>query len=204
VKLVSLKQAAQGAGFAGDIRRLGQAMLWIATNPDPVDPLNPAPFLDSAPFYGDRNHGHLQSLKFYDPSLYYLIKWMVLNPVPPTMHEVLAHPYFMTVSERKSFGLALGGGMIGACLCPNPHVNTVATREIAVFDAVGPEMKDYLDHQLGLMFETTIATAIPHPPVTPQPLVPPNPSNLAGEQQFCDGIYQLLCTCSPPSPAVFL
>jgi len=116
----------------------------------------------------------------------------------------------MTVSERKSFGLALGGGMIGACLCPNPHVNTVATRENAVFDAVGPEMKDYLDHQLGLMFETTKSTAMPHPLVAPHPLPPPpnplNPSplNLAGEQQFRDGIYQLLCTCSPPSPAVFL
>jgi hypothetical protein len=63
------------------------------------------------------------------------------------MHEVLRHPYFMTVSERRSFGIALGGGMIGAFVCPDPGVKTEQTREQAIADAVETELMIYLHHQ---------------------------------------------------------
>ena len=111
VKLVSLKAAAMGgipdSGFDCDIRQLGHTMLSIATNPDNRD---------------------LESLKTYDPSLYFLIKWMTSHSLP-TMHEVLRHPYFMSTTERKAFGLALGGGMIGAFLADDADASDSAKRE---------------------------------------------------------------------------
>ena len=99
----------------------------------------------------------LPCLKAYDPSLYFLLKWMTTEAPahPPTMHEVLRHPYFMSPAERQTFAIALGGGMIGAYLCDDPHQSEEDKRNEALCAAVQVELTNHLEHQLGLMLTKT-------------------------------------------------
>ena len=97
----------------------------------------------------------LLCLKAYDPSLYFLLKWMTVSAHPPSMHEVLRHPYFMSPAERQTFAIALGGGMIGAYLCDDPHQHEENKRNEALCAAVKDELRNHLEHQLGLMFKET-------------------------------------------------
>jgi hypothetical protein len=147
VKLVGLKQANRQADYQKDVRDLGVAMCWIATN-------RGSPCPDFAT--------QLQSLKSYDPSLYFLISWMTNSPPKPvpSMEEVLRHPYFMSPAQRQTFGIAIGGGMIGAYLCENLHENSVWQRNDALCRAVWPELKTYFNHHLGLMFDETTAAVV--------------------------------------------
>jgi hypothetical protein len=182
VKLVSLKAAAMGQapdlGFDCDIRQLGLTMLSVATNPANRD---------------------IESLKTYDPSLYFLIKWMISDSLP-TIHEVLRHPYFMSTTERKAFGLALGGGMIGAFLADDADASDSAKREQAVVDAVGSELKNHLDDQLRCMLDATkihVASAVDAPRVE-APVLPPAQPATVDEKKYCDGIYRLLVARGSP------
>jgi hypothetical protein len=151
VKLVGLKRAGKGreANYQNDVRDLGAAMCWIATVRDNSRP-------------DDRDFAaQLQSLKSYDPSLFFLITWMTNTPPnehPPTMQEVLRHPYFMSPAQRQTFGIAIGGGMIGAYLCKLPHENKIWERSDVLCRAVGPELEKHFNHQLGLMFDTTTSS----------------------------------------------
>ena len=97
----------------------------------------------------------LLCLKAYDPSLYFLLEWMTAPAHPPSMHEVLRHPYFMSPAERQTFAIALGGGMIGAYLCDDPHQHEENKRNEALCAAVKVELRNHLEHQLGLMFTKT-------------------------------------------------
>ena len=97
----------------------------------------------------------LLCLKAYDPSLYFLLEWMTAPAHPPSMHEVLRHPYFMSPAERQTFAIALGGGMIGAYLCDDPHQHKEDKRNEALCAAVKVELRNHLEHQLGLMFKET-------------------------------------------------
>ncbi len=141
MKLVGLKKAATGANVSGDIRQLGLTMLWLAT----VTPGQQHQDSDPLP----------RSLKAYDPSLYFLLSWM-LSDSPPDALEVLRHPYFMTPAERQTFGIALGGGktcgMIGSYLCANPHKPLAENTDNALWSAVQVELTQHLDGQLGAMF----------------------------------------------------
>ncbi len=198
MKLVSLKVAAIGQtpGFDRDIRQLGETMLRIATNPNPPNP----------------NIRDVESLKTYDPSLYFLIKWMTSESLP-TMHEVLRHPYFMSTTERKAFGLALGGGMIGAFLSDdaNPSHRATRQRDQAIVDAVGHELKNHLDKQLRQMLVVTkshVASAAEAGDVVPAvptglPDIETNDRwavmiekfiDAPGEIAFCNNIHSLLST----------
>ena len=142
MKLVGLKKAATGANFSGDIKQLGQTMLWIATVLPEQQHQDPNLLL--------------RSLKAYDPSLYFLLSWM-LSDCPPDALEVLRHPYFMTPAERQTFGIALGGGktcgMIGSYLCDNPHNPLAKHMDDALWSAVKVELIQHLDCQLGVMFD---------------------------------------------------
>jgi hypothetical protein len=142
VKLVGLSKIASTSDFKSDVQQLGRTMEYLASEL----PLKAK--LD---------------LKAYDPSLNFLLKWMQSGEEPPTMHEVLRHPFFMTPAERLTFGIALGGGsklgMIGSYLCDNPHDAKSADVDDAFFEAVNQELTEYLETQLRLMFEGTSAAA---------------------------------------------
>jgi hypothetical protein len=142
VKLVGLSKIASTSDFKSDVQQLGRTMEYLASEL----PLKAK--LD---------------LKAYDPSLNFLLKWMQ-SEEPPTMHEVLRHPFFMTPAERLTFGIALGGGsklgMIGYYLCPNPHDAKSADVDVAFFEAVNKELTAHLETQLRLMFEGTSSKAL--------------------------------------------
>ncbi len=145
--MVGLKRAKAASSFDEDVdedvKNLGETMCWIAT----VNSEH-----DARDFVS-----RLLCLKAHDPSLYFLLKWMTAEAPahPPSMHEVLLHPYFMSPAERQTFAIALGGGMIGAYLCDDPHQNEENKRNEALCAAVQVELRNHLEHQLGLMFKET-------------------------------------------------
>jgi len=148
VKLIGLKKAAHGGNFSVDIQQLGRTMLWMAT-------VLPEHSAASSP---PSDASALCTLKAYDPSLHFLLTWM-LSDSPPDALEVLRHPYFMTSAERQTFGIALGGGktcgMIGSYLCDNPHNPLATDTTDALWSAVKDELTQHLDGQLGVMFHAT-------------------------------------------------
>ena len=107
----------------------------------------------------DESIQQLKALKAYDPSLYFLVRWMLDERDPPDMHGVLRHPYFTTPAEKQTFGVALGlgktSGMIGSYLCENPHNPNEEEASTALWNAVKDELTIHLDHQLSIMFEAT-------------------------------------------------
>jgi hypothetical protein len=142
VKLVGLSKMTSTSNFQSDVQQLGETMEYLATQ------LPSATKLD---------------LEAYDPSLHFLLKWMQNKEDPPTMHEVLRHPFFITPAERLTFGIALGGGsklgMIGSYLCKTPHMANADCIDIALFKAVNVDFTKHLNSQLNLMFEETTSEA---------------------------------------------
>ena len=76
VKLVGLSKMTSTSNFQSDVQQLGETMEYLATQ------LPSATKLD---------------LEAYDPSLHFLLKWMQNKEDPPTMHEVLRHPFFLSL-----------------------------------------------------------------------------------------------------------
>ncbi len=136
VKLVSLKKAAAGSSFRSDVLALGRTMLEIASNNKNVD-----------------------ELRSYDPSLFLLVQWM-LSDEAITMAEVLRHPYFMSPSERQTFAIAMGGGMIANYLQGAAHAAGIR----AIREAIQPSLDECLTRELSRLFEQTRVAGAAAPP----------------------------------------
>ena len=136
VKLVSLKKAAAGSSFRSDVLALGQTMLEIVSNNKNID-----------------------ELRSYDPSLFLLVQWM-LSDEAITMAEVLRHPYFMSPSERQTFAIAMGGGMIANYLQGAAHAAGIR----AIREAIQPSLDECLTRELSRLFEQTRVAGAAAPP----------------------------------------
>jgi hypothetical protein len=136
VKLVSLKKAAAGSSFRSDVLAPGRTMLEIASNNKNID-----------------------ELRSYDPSLFLLVQWM-LSDEAITMAEVLRHPYFMSPSERQTFAIAMGGGMIANYMQGAAHAAGIR----AIREAIQPSLDECLARELSRLFEQTRVAGAAAPP----------------------------------------
>jgi hypothetical protein len=138
VKLVSLKAATPDCSFRKDVRALGRAMLAVA---------------GCSKNYAD----DLRELRSYNPSLFFLIEWMISEDADLTMAEVLRHPYFMSPSEWQTFAITMGdgGGMIKSFLrqpgAPAPGGGAFGLG--AIVQAIRPTLNEFLSHELARLFE---------------------------------------------------
>lgn len=96
VKLVSMRKADHLTPVREreDIEDLGQAMARIVLGENP----------------------NVEELMSYDPSLYWLVKWILDDSNSPTLADVVRHPYFMSLNEKEVFTFALEGGVFGEIL----------------------------------------------------------------------------------------
>ena len=132
VKLVSLKnaKAADVASFNRDEQALGTAMIQISSDARERDE-------------------KLADIRSYDPSLFFLLEWMTSED-PPSMVEVLRHPYFMSPSERQTFAIAIGGGMIAE------YLRTPEQTGLSVIaDAILPRLNEHLKIELDRLIART-------------------------------------------------
>ena len=125
VKLVSLKKAVAGSSFRSDVLVLGRTMLEISSNNKNID-----------------------ELRSYDPSL---ILQCMLSDEAITMVEVLRHPFFKSPSERQTFAIAMGGGMIANCLQGAAHAAGIR----AIREATQQNLDECLTRELSRLFEQT-------------------------------------------------
>jgi hypothetical protein len=59
---------------------------------------------------------NLEELLSYDPSLYWLVAWILDESDGATLADVIRHPYFMSLNEKEVFTLALEGDIFGEIL----------------------------------------------------------------------------------------
>ncbi len=132
MKLVSLKnaKAADVASFNHDVQALGNAMIQISSDAKERD-------------------DKLVDIRSYDPSLFFLLEWMTSKD-PPSMTEVLRHPYFMSPSERQTFAIAIGGGMIAEYLQAPPR-----TGLSVITEAIMPRLNEHLKTELDRLIART-------------------------------------------------
>ena len=91
----------------------------------------------------------LADIRSYDPSLFFLLEWMTSED-PPSMVEVLRHPYFMSPSERQTFAIAIGGGMIAE------YLRTPEQTGLSVIaDAILPRLNEHLKIELDRLIART-------------------------------------------------
>jgi hypothetical protein len=60
--------------------------------------------------------GNMEELLSYDPSLYWLVAWILDESDGATLADVIRHPYFMSLNEKEVFTLALEGDIFGEIL----------------------------------------------------------------------------------------
>jgi hypothetical protein len=96
VKLVSMRKADNLTPIREreDIEDLGHAMARLVLGENP----------------------NVEELLSYDPSLYWLVKWILDDSNSPTLADVIRHPYFMSLNEKEVFTFALEGGVFGEIL----------------------------------------------------------------------------------------
>jgi hypothetical protein len=99
VKLVSMRKAETltDSRERDDVEDLGYAMARVVL--------------------GKEDHDITQLLQ-YDPSLYWLITWILEGSHGATLADVIRHPYFTSLNEKEVFTLALEGDLFGQIITP--------------------------------------------------------------------------------------
>jgi hypothetical protein len=99
VKLVSMRKAVTLTDIRerDDVEDLGYAMARVVLGEEYLD---------------------ITQLLEYDPSLYWLITWILEGLHGATLADIIRHPYFTSLNEKEVFTLALEGDLFGQIITP--------------------------------------------------------------------------------------